>query len=196
MRRLSTSCFSLLGLLTGYGLAPSSPLLPKPEPKTQKTAEPVTDAQQPLDIVLVLTDDLGVGGVGYNNPVLKAANATPTLDALAAAGITLDTHCELPPDSSTCVFPPLPAPMIVVYCISPADTYKYCSPSRGSLLSGRYPWRLSASACNAAPVSLDEPLMKMQMLPARLRAKRYQSMQIGKWHEVSGLALRSPDTTD
>ena len=136
------------------------------------------------------------GSYAPNAPRTLSSNATPTLDALAAAGITLDTHCELPPHSSTCVFPPLPAPMIVVYCISPADTYKYCSPSRGSLLSGRYPWRLGASACNAAPASLDEPLMKMQMLPARLRAKRYQSMQIGKWHEVSGLALHTPDTID
>ena len=44
------------------------------------------------DIVFVLTDDLGVGGVGYNNPLLEQANATPTLNALAAAGIKLTSH--------------------------------------------------------------------------------------------------------
>ena len=42
--------------------------------------------------------------------------------------------------------------------------------------------------CNAPPVSLAEPLMKMEMLPARLKAKRYQSMQVGKWHEGEATA--------
>eukprot|EP01052_Picozoa_sp_SAG31_P044757 SAG31_NODE_7918_length_1564_cov_2.045051_1_plen_115_part_00 len=80
---------------------------------------------QPLDIVFVLTDDLGVGGVGYNNPVLKAANATPTLEALAAAGVTLDTHCEQPAAAAAPAPAPAPAPpptrwfLAVIYTIYP-----------------------------------------------------------------------------
>ena len=44
------------------------------------------------DFYFVLTDDLGVGGVGYNNPELRALNVTPHLDAMAAEGIKLTSH--------------------------------------------------------------------------------------------------------
>ena len=43
----------------------------------------------PPHIVFVLTDDNGWAGVGYNNPHIS----TPTLDALAASGLKLTSHC-------------------------------------------------------------------------------------------------------
>ena len=42
----------------------------------------------PPHLVMVLTDDNGWAGVGYNNPNLH----TPTLDALAKDGLILTSH--------------------------------------------------------------------------------------------------------
>lgn len=64
-------------------------------------------AQKP-HVVFQLVDDNGWAGVGYNNPYIK----TPTLDALAAGGLTLTAQY----------------------------VYQYCAPTRGSFLTGRYPY--------------------------------------------------------
>ena len=57
--------------------------------------------------------DLGFNNIGYHN----AEYRTPTLDALARDGVTLEGFYA----------------------------YHVCAPSRGSLLTGRYGWRLSPS---------------------------------------------------
>ena len=41
-------------------------------------------------LVMALTDDLGWNYPGYHNPEVH----TPTLDALAAEGVRLESHCE------------------------------------------------------------------------------------------------------
>lgn len=106
---------------------------------------------EPLpDFYFVLVDDLGVGGIGYNNGGLKAMGVTPHLDALAASGVKMTAHY----------------------------TYKYCSPTRGSFLTSRLPYRLGASNHNAAPSSSEAPLLKMKFLTERLKAKGYKSMQV------------------
>jgi arylsulfatase B len=81
---------------------------------------------------------------------------TPTLDALARDGVILHR--------------------MYVFC--------YCSPTRGSLLSGRLPHhdhQLNLGNSQTTPVNLN-----MTMLPAKLKPAGYKSYMVGKWHE--GLA--------
>ena len=69
-------------------------------------------AQQPPNIIVIYTDDMGFGDVSCLNP--EAKFRTPNIDRLAAEGIAFtNAHC--------------------------ADTV--CTPSRYGLLTGRYCWR-------------------------------------------------------
>ncbi|QDU96728.1 MraY-like glycosyltransferase [Lignipirellula cremea] len=71
-----------------------------------------TAAEKP-NFVLCMADDQGYGDVGYyGNPIPK----TPTLDAMAAAGLRLDRF----------------------YAAAPV-----CSPTRGSVMTGRHPNRFA-----------------------------------------------------
>jgi arylsulfatase I/J len=95
--------------------------------------------------------------MGYNYPGYKNSDViTPTLDSLAASGLKIpETY-----------------------------SYRFCSPSRGSFLTGRYPWRLPQSRCNFIPAYImDGTPLGYTMLPARLAAKNYVSYHIGKWHQ-------------
>eukprot|EP01047_Picozoa_sp_COSAG01_P002308 COSAG01_NODE_60_length_29981_cov_23.262533_33_plen_404_part_00 len=60
-------------------------------------------------ILFVVADDLGWSDLGYRN---EQRTITPTLDALATAGVSLTSYY----------------------------TFKICAPSRASLITGRYPW--------------------------------------------------------
>ena len=70
-------------------------------------------AAKPEAIVLMLGDDYGFGNVGFaHGPSLgNPESRTPHMDALAKGGIILDRHY----------------------------VFKYCSPTRSSLMSGRVP---------------------------------------------------------
>jgi hypothetical protein len=51
-----------------------------------------------------------------------------------------------------------------------ADTYKYCSPTRGSFLSGRLPYKLDATRCNIIPWTLLDGLdLKYELIPQKLK---------------------------
>jgi len=80
---------------------------------------------------------------------------TPTLDALAAEGVRLESHY----------------------------TYKYCAPTRGSFLTGRLPYHLACTRCNFIPSSIPEGIdLGYTMLPKLLTAAGYVSHHVGKWH--------------
>jgi leishmanolysin-like peptidase len=84
---------------------------------------------------------------------------TPTLDALAAGGVVLDRHY----------------------------VYRYCSPTRASLLSGRLPHHAhQTNPGGESPFGTNE---NMTLLPARLRAAGYRTAMRGKWH----LGFSRPD---
>jgi len=81
---------------------------------------------------------------------------TPTLDALAREGVILES----------------------------AYTYKYCAPTRGSFLTGRYPYHLVATRCNLIPSTIPEGIhLGYTMLPKRLAQAGYVSHHVGKWHQ-------------
>ena len=88
-----------------------------------------------------------------------SAVQTPTLDALAAGGVVLDRHY----------------------------VYRYCSPTRASLLSGRLPHHAhQTNPGGESPFGTNE---NMTLLPARLRAAGYRTAMRGKWH----LGFSRPD---
>ena len=116
--------------------------------------EKAPDAVQDPNIVIILADDLGYGDVQHYNTE-RGKIPTPNLDRLAAQGMSFtDAH------SSSAV----------------------CSPSRYSLLTGRYHWR---SRLQKGIVGLfDDPLITPDRLTVAglVKQQGYQTACIGKWH--------------
>jgi len=105
------------------------------------------------NIVYILADDLGFGDVSVNNPAGKIN--TPHIDGLAKAGMRFtDAH----------------------------TTSSVCTPSRYSILTGRYPWRsrLPKGVLRGYSRTLiDEGLPTIGTL---LQASNYHTAVVGKWH--------------
>ena len=105
------------------------------------------------NIVVILTDDLGYGDVSFLNPESKIQ--TPHMDALASEGVwATDAH-------------------------SPSAV---CSPTRYSLLTGRYAWR--GKLKKGVLLTWDDPVIEEDRLtlPAMLKENGYDTACIGKWH--------------
>ncbi len=105
------------------------------------------------NIVIILADDLGYGDPTCYNPDSKIP--TPNIDRLASEGMRFtDSH------SASAV----------------------CTPTRYSLLTGRYCWRTRLKKSVLWP--WDEPLINKERLtlPEMLKQKGYQTAAIGKWH--------------
>ena len=112
------------------------------------------------NIVLILADDLGIGDLGCYNPASKVP--TPALDQLARQGIRLtDAH-------------------------SPSAV---CTPTRYSILTGRYAWRsrLKKGVTRGYSRSLIEP--GRATVASLLKSKGYATACVGKWH----LGFQTPD---
>jgi arylsulfatase B len=99
--------------------------------------------------------------MGWNTPgYINPLVKTPHIDALAAEGVRSSMY-----------------------------SYKFCSPSRGSFLTGRFPWRLSSTICDGAVCNYLPSHIPMgihtgySMLPKRLAEANYISHHVGKWHE-------------
>lgn len=109
-------------------------------------------AEKP-NIVFILADDLGYGDVRCNNPAGKIP--TPNVDRLAAAGLRFtDAH----------------------------TTSSVCTPTRYSLLTGRYNWRsrLQRGVLGGLSPRLIEP--GRLTVAALLQQHGYHTAAIGKWH--------------
>ena len=111
------------------------------------------DVRKP-NILIILADDLGYGDVRANNPT-RGKIPTPHLDKLASQGMRFtDGH------SSSGV----------------------CSPSRYTLLTGRYHWRTRLQTGIVGVFG--EPLIAPERLTVAGLAKQhgYRTAAIGKWH--------------
>jgi arylsulfatase A-like enzyme len=107
------------------------------------------------NIVVIVADDLGIGDLGCYG----AADArTPNLDRMAVDGIRFtDFHANSP----------------------------VCSPSRASLLTGRYPQR-----CGIPQILFSRPDFSSvkglrageTTLPGELKKQGYRTAAVGKWH--------------
>jgi len=119
------------------------------------------------NIVYVLVDDMGYGDVSCLNPEGKIA--TPNLDRLAREGMVFtDAH------SNSAV----------------------CSPSRYSVLTGRYSWRSTLQRGIVHPYGA--PLIAEDRLTVAdfLRGQGYHTGCIGKWHLGMGWDFASGDSQD
>ena len=105
------------------------------------------------NIIIIYADDMGYGDAQCYNS--KSLIPTPNIDQLASEGaLFTDAH----------------------------STSSVCTPSRYSLLTGRYCWRTSLTKHVLWP--WEKPLIKKERLtlPEMLREKGYQTGAIGKWH--------------
>ena len=99
------------------------------------------------NIILIMADDLGWGDTGFNG---NAEIKTPHLDQMAANGLRLSRF----------------------YTASPL-----CSPTRGSCLTGRYPWRFGILAAHTGGMRIAETTV------AEVAKKAgYLTGFFGKWH--------------
>eukprot|EP01084_Bolivina_argentea_P010244 19074_1 len=94
--------------------------------------------------------------LGWNSAWNNPETITPTLDAMSKTGLLLESFY----------------------------TFKYCSPTRGSFLTGRYPYKLCATRQNLVPAwDLEGINLAYTMLPQKLALGGYVSYHIGKWHQ-------------
>ena len=64
--------------------------------------------------------------------------------------------------------------------------YKYCAPTRGSFLTGRFPYKLAATRNNLNPPYIPEGTnLGYTMIAEKLKSAPtpYISYQVGKWHQ-------------
>jgi arylsulfatase A-like enzyme len=109
-------------------------------------------AEKP-NVIIIYTDDLGYGDVSCYNPQSKIN--TPNIDKLAADGMRFtDAH-------------------------SPAS---FCTPSRYSILTGRYCWR--SQRTSELQGGYGEPIIKKDELTLGnlFQNNGYSTAAIGKWH--------------
>ncbi|MDG2382171.1 MAG: sulfatase-like hydrolase/transferase [Pirellulaceae bacterium] len=99
------------------------------------------------NIVMIMCDDLGWGDVGFNGNKLIA---TPQLDQWASQGLIFDRF----------------------YSAAPV-----CSPTRGSCLTGRHPYRYGIFTANRGHLKKKEIT-----LAELLRQSGYATGHFGKWH--------------
>ena len=117
--------------------------------------------RDPLNVVVIVADDLGYMDIGANNR--DCLYDTPNLDRLAAAGAR---------------------------CKNGYAACQVCSPSRYSLLTGRYParvdatnWFLGKRAETFRPAqAIDRMPLAERTLAEELQPHGYATFFAGKWH--------------
>ena len=120
--------------------------------KDGSDVEEIQKLQKP-NIVYILADDMGYGDISALNPNAKVK--TPALDSLISSGMSFsDAH------SSSSV----------------------CTPSRYSILTGRYAWRTSLK--RGVTWGYSPPLIASETttVASLLKKNGYKTGCIGKWH--------------
>ena len=108
-------------------------------------------AQQKPNIILIYTDDLGYGDISANG---ATKIKTPNIDKIARGGLRFTK----------------------AYATSAT-----CTPSRFSLLTGKYAW--SKEGTNIAPGDAAMILpANEETMPSMLQKAGYQTAVVGKWH--------------
>jgi arylsulfatase A-like enzyme len=124
------------------------------------------DATTP-NIIVILADDLGFGDVRCNNPDSKIL--TPNIDRIANEGMRFtDAH----------------------------TSSGVCTPTRYSLLTGRYHWRTHLQSGVLGGFSKPLIAQDRRTLASLLSQKGYHTICIGKWHLGMSWPLRNGSIAD
>ena len=108
---------------------------------------PAKSETETPNVILIMSDDQGWGDVGFNG---NQEIHTPNLDAMAADGVKFDRF----------------------YAAAPL-----CSPTRGSCLTGRFPFRFGILAAHTGGMRVGEIT-----IAEMLKSKGYSTGFFGKWH--------------
>lgn len=110
--------------------------------------------RQPLNFIVIYTDDQGVGDMGCYG---AADLKTPHMDRLAASGVRFTNW----------------------YTNSPV-----CSPSRASLITGKYPQNAGIPEILQSRPNFQVPGLRQgeTTMPGELRKLGYRTACVGKWH--------------
>ena len=119
------------------------------------TADGVAAIEQPPrpHMVFIVVDDMGYHNIRAPPLHVNSEISSPRLARMAKEGITLSNYYA----------------------------YRYCGPSRASLLTGRYPGHGISEGMfsSASPRAYNGNLT---LLPAKLKAAGYRTHGIGKWY--------------
>ena len=110
-------------------------------------------ASKPRHVLFFLIDDLGYADVSYLGAGVNSAIQTPTIDALSGDGVRLDQY----------------------YVV------QLCSPTRTSLLTGRYAYNIGMNAeviVNGQPSQMP---LSAKTIADRLQADGWATAVYGKW---------------
>lgn len=107
---------------------------------------------QPPHVLFVLVDDLGHGNVGFHEKNRPPEVATPNMDALVAEGVVLNRHY----------------------------VFRMCTPSRSSLISGRFPVHVTQQLKDPEAPDAGVP-RNMTGIGHALKKAGYHTHQVGKW---------------
>jgi arylsulfatase A-like enzyme len=111
----------------------------------------ISIAQTKPNIVIIYTDDLGFGDISANG---AKKIKTPNIDRIAKEGLRFTN----------------------AYATSAT-----CTPSRFSLLTGKYAWRKSGTNVAPGDAALIIPT-DVETMPAMLQKAGYRTAVVGKWH--------------
>lgn len=113
---------------------------------------------KPVNVLLILADDLGYGDTSVAPFRGKSQILTPQLEKMAARGAILTNFHSAAPT---------------------------CTPTRASLLTGMYPWRMGIKAVfeyGARDHNRDDWLIQAPTAPMLFAENGYNTYHSGKWH--------------
>ena len=142
---------------------------------TAAAEAPPSGAAPKPHVVFLLVDDYGWANAGWHNSAESGGQRevqTPHMDALVASGINLNQHY----------------------------TFKFCSPTRSSIQSGRNPIHVNVQNINpdyhnpADPVAGFSAIARnMTGVAAHMRAAGYRTAAVGKWDAGMATADHTPE---